>query len=78
VGGIQITLGKEEMKMEKQKINRTEKFMLEIPGIRVNVNEREALETAVKVLNEQSNQLGLLDPLDAEPAVIFFAEEENR
>jgi hypothetical protein len=70
--------GKEETRMEKQRSNKPEKFKLEIPGIRVNSKEREALQTAVKVLNEQSEQLGLLDPLDAEPAIIFFAEEEKR
>lgn len=70
--------GEEETRMEKQRGNKTEKFMLEIPGIQVNSREREALQTAVKVLNEQSEQLGLLDPLDAEPAIIFFAEEEKR
>jgi len=64
--------------MKKQKIDQMEKFTLEIPGIRVNASEKEALETAVKVLNEQSDQLGLLDALDVEPSVIFFAEEENR
>jgi hypothetical protein len=66
------------MKMEKQRNNKTEKFMLEIPGIRMNSREREALQTAVKVLNEQSEQLGLLDPLATEPAIIFFAEEGKR
>jgi hypothetical protein len=70
--------GKEETRMEKQRSNKPEKFMLEIPGIRVNSKEMEALQAAVKVLNEQSGQLGLLDPLEAEPAIIFSAEEGKR
>ena len=57
---------------------RTRKFILEIPGIKLNAKEREALQAAVKVFHEQSERLGLLDPLDAEPAVIFFAEEGTR
>jgi hypothetical protein len=54
------------------------KFILEIPGIKLSAKEREALQAAVKVFHEQSERLGLLDPLDAEPAVIFFAEEGKR
>ena len=44
----------------------------------MNAKERKALQGAVKVFHEQSERLGLLDPLDAEPAVIFFAEEGTR
>jgi len=64
--------------MKKTKGSKTEKFILEIPGIKLNAKERETLQAAVKVLHDQSEQLGLLDPLDAEPAVVFFAEEETR
>ncbi len=52
--------------------------MLEISRIKLNSKEREALQAAVKILNEQSEQLGLLDPLEAEPAILFFAEEGKR
>ncbi|MDO9210003.1 MAG: hypothetical protein Q7V48_04540 [Deltaproteobacteria bacterium] len=64
--------------MKKAEGSRTEKFMLEISRIKLNSKEREALQAAVKILNEQSEQLGLLDPLEAEPAILFFAEEGKR
>lgn len=64
--------------MKKAEESRTEKFMLEISRIKLNSKEREALQAAVKILNEQSEQLGLLDPLETEPAILFFAEEGKR
>jgi len=64
--------------MKKMKESKAERFILEIPGIKLNAKERKGLQAAVKVFKEQSEQLGLLDPLDAEPAVIFFAEEGKR
>jgi len=64
--------------MEKTEESRTEKFILEISRIQLNSKEIEALQVAVKVLNEQSEQLGLLDPLEVEPTIIFFAEEGKR
>lgn len=64
--------------MGKKEERRTAEFILRIPGIRLNAKEREALQAAVKVLNEQNEQIGLLDPLDAEPATFFFAEEGKR
>lgn len=36
--------------------------------------EQEALQSALKILSEQSEKLGLLDPMEAEPATVFFAE----
>ena len=66
------------MKKAEENRTRTGKFILEIPGIKLNAKEREALQAAVKVFNEQSERLGLLDPLDAEPAFIFFAEDGTR
>jgi hypothetical protein len=66
------------MKKTEESRKRIGKFILEIPGIKLTAKEREALQAAVKIFHEQSEQLGLLDPLDAEPAVIFFAEEGTR
>jgi len=66
------------MKKVEESRTRTGKFILEIPGIKLNAKEIEALQAAGKAFHEQSEQLGLLDPLDAEPAVIFFAEEGTR
>jgi hypothetical protein len=53
---------------------KTAEFTLKIPGITLSVKEQASLQSALKVLNEQNEQLGLLDPLDAEPATLFFAE----
>ncbi len=64
--------------MKQTEERRTAELIHKIPGIRLNAIEREGLQAAVKVLNEQNEQLGLLDPLDAEPATLFFAEEGKR
>ncbi len=64
--------------MKKAAEPKTEKFTLKIPRIILSAKEQASLEAAVKVLNEQNEQLGLLDPLDAEPATLFFAEEGKR
>jgi hypothetical protein len=65
--------------MKKTADQRTAESIRKVPGIGLkNANEREALQAAVKVLNEQNEQLGLLDPLDAEPATLFFAEEAKQ
>jgi hypothetical protein len=66
------------MKKTAEPETETERFTLKIPEITLNAKEQEALQAAVKVLSEQNKQLGLLDPLDAEPATIFFAGEEKR
>ena len=66
------------MKKAEERRTGKGKFILEIPGIKLSAKERKGLQAAVMVFKEQSEQLGLLDPLDAEPAVIFFAEEGKR
>jgi hypothetical protein len=53
-------------------------FRVEIVGLRLNPKEMEALEGSVKVLNEEAERLGLLDPMEIEPATIYSAEEEKR
>jgi hypothetical protein len=67
-----------ELRMKKTREKKPEKFILEIPRIKLNSKEMDALQAAVKVLTEQSEQLGLLEPLEAEPAILFFAEEGKR
>jgi hypothetical protein len=64
--------------MKKPEQEEMKEFVLKIPGITLTAQEEEALQAALKVLTSQSDQLGLLDPLDAEPATLFFAEEETR
>jgi hypothetical protein len=53
---------------------KTTEFTMEIPRITLSVKEQALLQSALKILKEQNEQLGLLDPPDAEPATLFFAE----
>jgi len=64
--------------MKKTEERRREKFFLGISRVRLNAREKEALQAAAKVFQEQSRRLGLLDPLEAEPAILFFAGEGKR
>jgi hypothetical protein len=64
--------------MKKTEERRAGEFIQKIPGVGLNAKEREALQAAVKVFDGQNEQLGLLDPLDAEPAILFFAGEGKR
>jgi hypothetical protein len=57
---------------------KTGAFALEIPGIALDAKGQEVLKAARKVLRGHSEALGLLDALDAEPAVVFIAEEGKR
>ncbi len=61
--------------MGKKADGRTEEFGLKIEGVKVNPREKKALQAGLRLLNEQSERLGILDALDAEPATVFFAEE---
>jgi len=53
-------------------------FLLKTQLITLNASEREAFQAAMMIISEQSRNLGLLDPMDAEPAQVFFASEETR
>jgi hypothetical protein len=64
--------------MKKTEERRTAEFIQRIPGNRLSAKERKALQAAVKVLHQQNERLGLLDPLGAEPATIFVAGEGKR
>jgi hypothetical protein len=67
-----------EQCMKKTEEWKTAEFIQKIPGVRLTAKEKDTLQAAVRILNEQNEQLGLLDPLDAEPATIFFADVEKR
>jgi hypothetical protein len=41
---------------------------------KLNRKELKALKVSVKFLNEQADRLGLLDPLETEPAMVFLAK----
>ncbi len=61
--------------MAKKADRRMEAVSMKIRGVRVNAREKKALQAALKLLGEQSERLGILDALDAEPATVFFAKE---
>lgn len=62
-------------KAEPQKLSQR---VFKISRVRLKVKEMKTFQASVNLINEQANQLGLLDPLDAEPAIIYFPEEEKR
>lgn len=64
--------------MKKTEKGRTREFIPQISRIKLRSKEKKALQAAVKAMEKQSEQLGLLDPMEAEPAVLFFAEEGKR
>ena len=64
--------------MKKTDANKIGESLLNISKLQLSSKEKEALQAALKVLDEQSEKLGLLDPMEAEPAVFFFAEEGKR
>ena len=43
-----------------------------------NKKEREAFLTSVKQLDEQSERLGLMDPIETEPAILYSPGEGKR
>lgn len=49
-----------------------------IATVKLSPKELRTLKESVKIMNEQSERLGLLDPLDAEPAMIFMAQRGRR
>jgi len=71
-----ITDREEDMKRGALKKRRP--ISLRIPTLRLNPKEMEALEGSVKILNEEAERLGLLDPMEIEPATIYSAEEGKR
>ena len=41
--------------------------------VKLNPKELKILKASVEFLKEQADRLGLLDPLDTEPAMVFLA-----
>jgi hypothetical protein len=60
--------------MKKAAEPKTAESTLKIPGITLSAEEQVSFQSALEVLKEQNEQLGLLDPLDAEPSTLFFTE----
>lgn len=61
--------------MKKRVINPSANQPGRIPVFLSNKKEREAFRSSVWQLDEQSDRLGILDPLETEPAVLYSAME---
>lgn len=64
--------------MKKAGAKKSERFILRISGIRLKAKEMEAFKASVKILNQQADRLGFLDPMEIEPAMIYSAEEGGK
>ena len=64
--------------MKKAGAKKSERLILKISGIRLKPKEMEDFKASVEVLNEQADWLGLLDPIELEPAMIYSAEEGGK
>jgi hypothetical protein len=61
--------------MKKKTAPKATHLEMMIPGLQLSAQEKKELEAAMEGLNRQAQMLGLLEPLDAEPSLIFFPEE---
>jgi len=64
--------------MKKQIKGRPATTPLPIPAISLKAKDRKAFLSSVKQLNEQCGRLGLLDPVEFEPAILYSALEEEK
>jgi hypothetical protein len=60
-----------ELIMKKQPVKKTSNLTGRFPLFISNRKEREALTVAVQMADEQSEKLGLLDPTETEPALLY-------
>jgi hypothetical protein len=64
--------------MKKRGIKTAAEKWVRLPLSFSNSGEREAFLTAVRQLDEQSNRLGVLDPPETEPAVLYSSREVEK
>jgi hypothetical protein len=64
--------------MKKRGIKTAAEKWVRLPLSFANSGEREAFLTAVRQLDEQSNRLGVLDPPETEPAVLYSSREVEK
>jgi hypothetical protein len=62
-------------RMKKQAIKKSANQWLRLPLSFSNTKEREAFLASVRQLDEQSDRLGILDPPETEPAVLYSPME---
>jgi hypothetical protein len=65
-------------KMKNQAIRKSANQWVRLPLSFSNTGEREAFLTAVRQLDEQTDRLGILDPPETEPAVLYSSREGEK
>jgi len=61
--------------MKKERAGKPGNRHKKTPGRRMGARETRTLRASLKRLHEQADQLGLLDPVEVEPAMIYSAAE---
>ena len=64
--------------MKKRAIKKSLDLPVRFPLSFANKKEREAFLTSVKQLDEQSDRLGIFDPPDTEPAILYSPLEGKK
>jgi hypothetical protein len=64
--------------MKKRGVKKSANQPVRAPLFLSNKKEREALLASVRQLDEQSDRLGILDPLETEPAILYSPMEEEK
>jgi hypothetical protein len=64
--------------MKKRVNKKSANQPVRIPLFLSNKKEREVFLASVRQLNEQSDRLGILDPPETEPAILYSPMEEKK
>lgn len=64
--------------MKKRAVRNSPNLTVRFPLSFSNRKEREAYLVSVQQLDEQSDRLGILDPLETEPAILYSPMEEKK
>jgi hypothetical protein len=64
--------------MKKRAVKKSSHLPVRFPLSFRNKKEREAYLASVQQLDEQSNRLGLMDPTETEPAILYSPWEGKR
>jgi len=64
--------------MKNRTIKKSSHLPVRFPLPFLNRKEREAFLASVKQLDEQSERLGLMDPIETEPAILYSPWEGKR
>jgi hypothetical protein len=64
--------------MKKRAVKKSSNLPVRIPLSFGNKKERETFLASVQQLDEQSERLGLMDPIETEPAILYSPWEGKR